>query len=57
MEMQYRKAGNSGLTISAISLGAWLTYGDRTNVEEDIALRCIHTAIDHGINFIDVADA
>lgn len=57
MEMQYRKAGNSGLSISAISLGAWLTYGDRTNVEEDTALRCIHTAIDHGINFIDVADA
>lgn len=57
MEMQYRKAGHSGLNISAISLGAWLTYGDRTNVEEDIAIRCIHTAIDHGVNFIDVADA
>lgn len=55
-EMIYRKAGKSGLKISAISLGAWLTYGERGSVEDDIATQCIHKAIEGGVNFIDVAD-
>ncbi|MDZ4763742.1 MAG: aldo/keto reductase family protein [Chloroflexota bacterium] len=53
--MQYRKVGTSGLNVSAISLGAWLTYGS-TRVEEDMAVACIQRAIENGINFIDVAD-
>ncbi|PJF39278.1 MAG: aldo/keto reductase [Phototrophicales bacterium] len=54
--MQYRRVGNSGLSVSAIALGAWLTYGS-DRVEQQTAIDSIHAAIDHGINFIDVADA
>lgn len=53
--MEYRNIGTSGLKVSAISLGAWLTYGGGY-VEEERAANCIHHAIDVGINFIDVAD-
>jgi voltage-dependent potassium channel beta subunit len=53
--MQYRNVGQSGLKVSAISLGAWLTYGSNA-VEEAAAIQCIRTAIEHAINFIDVAD-
>ncbi|NPA90788.1 MAG: aldo/keto reductase [Chloroflexi bacterium] len=52
--MQYRRLGRAGMKVSAISLGAWLTYGE--SVEFETAARCIHTAIEHGINFIDTAD-
>ncbi len=54
--MEYRKAGKSGLKISAISLGAWLTYGKDGTVDDDMSKTCIRTAIENGINFIDVAD-
>lgn len=54
-EMIYRRMGNTGMKISAISLGAWLTYGS-DSVEADIARECIQLAIEHGINFIDVAN-
>jgi voltage-dependent potassium channel beta subunit len=53
--MEYRRLGNAGVKVSAISLGAWLTYGS-SRVEEDIAGDCLRKAIDSGINFIDVAD-
>lgn len=53
--MEYRKLGTSGLNVSALSLGAWLTYGS-SRVEEDNAIACIHRAIESGVNFIDVAD-
>ncbi len=53
--MEYRRLGNSGVKVSAISLGAWLTYGS-DGVEDDTAATCIRTAIEHGVNFIDVAD-
>ncbi|MEZ4667354.1 MAG: aldo/keto reductase family protein [Anaerolineae bacterium] len=53
--MEYRKVGNSGLKVSAISLGAWLTYGSNV-VEEETAMKCIRRAIEGGVNFIDVAD-
>lgn len=54
--MDYRKAGKSGLKISAISLGAWLTYGKDGSVDDSTATECIRTAIENGINFIDVAN-
>jgi voltage-dependent potassium channel beta subunit len=54
--MEFRRVGKSGLMVSAISLGAWLTYGTNT-VEQDTAAQCLRTAIENGINFIDVADA
>jgi len=55
MAIEYRKLGTAGAKVSAISLGAWLTYGsDRVAEEQSIA--CIRAAIESGINFIDVAD-
>ncbi len=53
--MEYRKLGTSGVKVSAISLGAWLTYGS-SHVEENQAVTCIHHALAQGVNFIDVAD-
>ncbi len=52
--MKYRRLGNSGMRISEVSLGAWLTYGG--SVEDDTAKLCMEKAIELGINFIDVAD-
>lgn len=53
--MEYRRLGTTGMKVSAISLGAWLTYGS-SSVEFDTARECLETAIESGINFIDVAD-
>ncbi len=53
--MEYRKVGTSGLKVSAISLGAWLTFGS-SHVQEQQSIACIRRAIDQGVNFIDVAD-
>jgi voltage-dependent potassium channel beta subunit len=53
--MEYRRLGRSGMKVSAISIGAWLTYGSN-QVEEDTAAACLRTAVENGINFIDVAD-
>jgi voltage-dependent potassium channel beta subunit len=52
--MKYRKLGKQGIKVSEISLGAWLTYGG--SVEDEMATKCIHTALENKINFIDVAD-
>jgi voltage-dependent potassium channel beta subunit len=54
--MEYRRLGTSGLKVSVVALGAWLTYGSDA-VEFDTAAQCLRTAIEQGINFIDVADA
>ncbi len=53
--MEYRKVGSSGLSVSAISLGGWLTIGASVNEESSAAI--VRTAVDAGINFIDLADA
>lgn len=52
--MEYRFLGKSGLKISALSLGAWVTYGGQ--VGEDIALECMTSAYEHGVNFFDNAE-
>ncbi len=52
--MNYRRVGRSGLKISEIALGAWLTYGG--TVDKGRSEKIIKAAIDSGINFIDVAD-
>lgn len=52
--MQFRKLGNSGLKVSEISLGSWLTYGGY--VERENAMKAIQTAYDVGINFFDTAN-
>jgi voltage-dependent potassium channel beta subunit len=53
--MQYRKLGNSGLKVSEISLGSWMTYGGY--VENERAVQSIEQAYDSGINFFDTANA
>jgi 1-deoxyxylulose-5-phosphate synthase len=53
--MRYRKLGTSGLEVSEISLGSWLTYGG--GVGRDDAEACVRRALDVGINLIDTANA
>ena len=52
--MNYRRVGKSGLRISEIALGGWLTYGG--TVDADKAIPIVRAAVDHGINFVDIAD-
>ncbi|WP_028612612.1 aldo/keto reductase family protein [Paenibacillus harenae] len=52
--MQYRKLGKSGLKVSEISLGSWLTYGGY--VERENAVKAIQSAYGLGINFFDTAN-
>jgi voltage-dependent potassium channel beta subunit len=53
--MEYRRLGTSGLQVSAISIGAWLTYGS-SRMEDENSAACLRAAVEQGINFIDVAD-
>jgi voltage-dependent potassium channel beta subunit len=52
--MHYRRLGRSGLKISEISLGAWVTFGGQ--VDEKAASELIHAAYEQGVNFFDNAD-
>jgi voltage-dependent potassium channel beta subunit len=52
--MKYRRLGGTGLKVSEISLGSWLTYGGY--VERDNAVKAIETAYDLGVNFFDTAN-
>jgi aryl-alcohol dehydrogenase-like predicted oxidoreductase len=52
--MNYRKLGSSGIDVSEISLGSWLTYSG--GVEREQAEACVRTAFEEGINFIDTAN-
>jgi aryl-alcohol dehydrogenase-like predicted oxidoreductase len=52
--VEYRRLGRSGVKVSAISLGSWLTYGG--SVAEERARACIHKAYELGINFFDTAN-
>jgi len=53
--MHYRRLGRSGLKVSEISLGAWVTFGNQ--ISEQTASDLIHAAYDQGVNFFDNADA
>lgn len=53
--MEYRFLGSSGLRVSALSFGAWVTFGDQIN--DDVAYDCMKTAYDAGCNFFDNAEA
>jgi aryl-alcohol dehydrogenase-like predicted oxidoreductase len=53
--MEFRYLGRSGLQISEITYGNWLTHGSQ--VENDVATQCVHAALDHGITTFDTADA
>ena len=53
--MKYRFLGNSGLKVSEICYGNWLTHGSQ--VENEIAEKCVQAALDAGISSFDTADA
>ena len=52
--MNFRYLGNSGLKISEITYGNWLTHGSQ--VENDVATQCVRAALDAGISTFDTAD-
>ncbi|MCZ8514771.1 aldo/keto reductase family protein [Paenibacillus filicis] len=52
--MKYRNMGRTGLKVSEISLGSWLTYGGY--VEKERAVQSIHQAYELGVNFFDTAN-
>jgi aryl-alcohol dehydrogenase-like predicted oxidoreductase len=53
--MDFRHLGNSGLKVSEITYGNWLTHGSQ--VENDAARACVRAALDEGISTFDTADA
>jgi voltage-dependent potassium channel beta subunit len=54
MNMEYRNLGRSGLKVSALSFGAWVTFGPQ--MDESAAADCMHRAYDAGVNFFDNAE-
>ncbi len=52
--MEFRRLGGSGMYVSEISYGNWITHGSQ--VEEDAAIACVKTALDVGITTFDTAD-
>ncbi|GAB3502303.1 aldo/keto reductase family protein [Amycolatopsis cihanbeyliensis] len=52
--MEFRRLGRSGLSVSEISYGNWLTHGSQ--IEEEQAQACINAALDAGITTFDTAD-
>src|SRR5215470_8253426 len=52
--MEFRNLGRSGLRVSEISYGNWITHGSQ--VEEDAALACVRAALDLGVTTFDTAD-
>ncbi len=52
--MEFRRLGRSGLSVSELSYGNWITHGSQ--VEEEQALACVKAALDAGISTFDTAD-
>ena len=52
--MHYRRLGSTGLQLSALSFGAWVTFGDQ--IDRDEARNLVAAAWDHGVNFFDNAE-
>ncbi len=52
--MEYRRLGSSGMYVSEIAYGNWITHGSQ--VEEDAAIKCVRAALDEGITTFDTAD-
>ena len=52
--MEYRYLGKSGLKVSALSFGSWVTFGDQ--VGEETAAACMKAAYEAGVNFFDCAE-
>jgi voltage-dependent potassium channel beta subunit len=52
--MEYRRLGRSGLKVSVLSFGSWVTFGPQVDV--DLATRCLDAAYSAGVNFFDNAE-
>ena len=52
--MEYRRLGSSGLKVSALSFGSWVTFGKQVDI--DLAAEEMKAALDHGVNFFDNAE-
>lgn len=52
--MEYRRLGSTGMYVSEIAYGNWITHGSQ--VESDAAIKCVKTALDEGITTFDTAD-
>ena len=55
MTMEYRRLGKSGLQLSVLSFGSWVSFGPQIGIAE--ATDCLQTAYDAGVNFFDNAEA
>ena len=55
MTMEYRRVGSSGLKVSVLSFGSWVTFG--TQVDTALAKDCLTAARDAGVNFFDNAES
>ncbi len=53
--MQYNRLGKSGLCVSEVSLGSWITFGKQ--IGGDVVKKLMHTAFDNGVNFFDNAES
>lgn len=53
--MEYRRLGSSGLKVSALSFGSWVTFGKQVDI--DLAAEEMKVALDNGVNFFDNAEA
>jgi voltage-dependent potassium channel beta subunit len=54
-KMVYRRLGRSGLKVSVLSFGSWVSFD--TQMKDDLAMECMQTAFDAGCNFFDNAEA
>jgi voltage-dependent potassium channel beta subunit len=52
--MEYRRLGRSGLRVSEVVLGSWLTFG--SSVDDEVTAECVRAALDAGIQTFDTAD-
>ena len=52
--MEYRRLGKSGLKVSELSFGSWVTFGNQVDV--DLAVSCMTAAYEAGVNFFDNAE-
>ena len=53
--MEYRRLGNSGLKVSELSFGSWVTFVNQ--LDKKSAMDCMQYAYDNGVNFFDNAEA
>ena len=54
-QMEYRRLGNTGVKVSVLSFGSWVTFN--TQLDTDLAVECMQAAHDAGCNFFDNAEA